>query len=634
MSVWKRSEAPLYETFWLKNMISSSIDDLLAPSAQSTSNALAETVARMSDIMIANMATLFISGRSLEHDDGVLKVGTPPEMCKRWEKCRRMRLYHIGAKMYSCNMDLNIVLVFVALVMVSAIFGSRISSKSGMPVLLIFLVLGMLAGVDGLLGIDFEDYDAANTICSAALIFIMFYGGFGTSWKAARPVAAPSIVLASAGVVMTAMVTGVFCHLVLGMQWLDAMLLGSVLSSTDAASVFSILRSRRLSLKYGTSSLLEMESGSNDPAAYMLVMIFLEMRSAGSPSFLTISYDVFSQVVYAMAIGVALAWATKQILGRFSFPEGFTQIFILAVALLSYALPSLVGGNGYLGAYLVGILLGNMKMEGKKDLVSFFNVFNGMMQILIFFLLGLLASPRSLLAEIHVGLLISVCMILVARPVTVALLTLPFRFPLRQQAVICMAGLRGASSIVFSIVVTVAGAYAYGSIFNTVFVVVLVSILLQGTLLPFVSRKVGMIDEEEDVLKTFNDYEESSIEFVPIQLSPDSAWTGRRIMDIDTPPDSIVAAIERDGVPLVPKGDSVLNAGDRIILGMAKPQLDTSVSLCEETVSSHHPWVGRTLGDIRPKELVLMILRDGKCIIPTGGTEVRKGDVLVKNEQR
>ena len=536
--------------------------------------------------------------------------------------------------MYSCNMDLNIVLVFVALVMVSAIFGSRISSKSGMPVLLIFLVLGMLAGVDGLLGIDFEDYDAANTICSAALIFIMFYGGFGTSWKAARPVAAPSIVLASAGVVMTAMVTGVFCHLVLGMQWLDAMLLGSVLSSTDAASVFSILRSRRLSLKYGTSSLLEMESGSNDPAAYMLVMIFLEMRSAGSPSFLTISYDVFSQVVYAMAIGVALAWATKQILGRFSFPEGFTQIFILAVALLSYALPSLVGGNGYLGAYLVGILLGNMKMEGKKDLVSFFNVFNGMMQILIFFLLGLLASPRSLLAEIHVGLLISVCMILVARPVTVALLTLPFRFPLRQQAVICMAGLRGASSIVFSIVVTVAGAYAYGSIFNTVFVVVLVSILLQGTLLPFVSRKVGMIDEEEDVLKTFNDYEESSIEFVPIQLSPDSAWTGRRIMDIDTPPDSIVAAIERDGVPLVPKGDSVLNAGDRIILGMAKPQLDTSVSLCEETVSSHHPWVGRTLGDIRPKELVLMILRDGKCIIPTGGTEVRKGDVLVKNEQR
>lgn len=183
-------------------------------------------------------------------------------------------------------MDLNIALVFVALVMVSAIFGSRISSKSGMPVLLVFMVLGMIAGVDGIVGIDFEDYDAANTICSAALIFIMFYGGFGTSWKAARPVAVPSILLASAGVVMTAMLTGLFCRFVLGMQWLDALLLGSVLSSTDAASVFSILRSRRLSLKYGTSSLLEMESGSNDPAAYMLVMIFLEMRSAGSVGFL------------------------------------------------------------------------------------------------------------------------------------------------------------------------------------------------------------------------------------------------------------------------------------------------------------------------------------------------------------
>ena len=551
---------------------------------------------------------------------------------EKWRKCGKCPIDHIHSSGYSCGMDLNIALVFVALVMVSAIFGSRISSKSGMPVLLVFMVLGMIAGVDGIVGIDFEDYDAANTICSAALIFIMFYGGFGTSWKAARPVAVPSILLASAGVVMTAMLTGLFCRFVLGMQWLDALLLGSVLSSTDAASVFSILRSRRLSLKYGTSSLLEMESGSNDPAAYMLVMIFLEMRSAGSVGFFAIAYDVFSQVVYAIVIGLALALVTRRILSRFSFPEGFTPILILAVALLSYALPSLVGGNGYLGAYLVGILLGNMKIEGKRDLVSFFNVFNGMMQILIFFLLGLLATPRSLLAEIHVGLLISACMIIVARPLAVALLTLPFHFPYRQQVVICMAGLRGASSIVF--VVTVAGAYAYGSIFNTVFVVVLVSILLQGSLLPYVSRKVGMIDEEEDVLKTFNDYEENSIEFIPVQLGADSAWTGRRIMDLDTPPDSIVAAIERRGVPLVPKGDTVLEAGDRIILGLSREQIDTSVGLSEETVSARHPWVGRTLKDIRPDELVLMILRDGKCIIPTGDTTIRKGDVLVKNEQR
>ena len=178
---------------------------------------------------------------------------------------------------------------------------------------------------------------------------------------------------------------------------------------------------------------------------------------------------------------------------------------------------------------------------------------------------------------------------------------------------------------------TVAGGYTYGSIFNTVFFVVLVSLLVQGTLLPFIAVKAKMIDEEDDVLKTFTDYEESSIEFIPLELGGDSDWASRKIRDISLPPSSIVAAIERNGVTLVPRGDTVLEKGDKLILALTKPDIQTNVSLSEESVGKDHPWNGKMLRDIKSKDLILMILRDGKTIIPFVSTEIRKGDVLVKN---
>ncbi len=531
-------------------------------------------------------------------------------------------------------MDLNVILIFSAAVMIAAIFGSRISSRSGIPVLLVFMFLGILAGTDGILGIDFEDYDITNNICSAALIFIMFYGGFGTNWNAARSVAVPSVLLASLGVVITALLTGVFGHIVLRLEWLDALLLGSVLASTDAASVFSILRSHRLSLKYGTSSLLEMESGSNDPAAYLLVMIFLGLRQGETAGAVSIIYEIFSQIAYALLTGVTIAFLAKKILDRFHFPDGFASIFILAVAVLSYALPSMVGGNGYLSAYLAGILMGNMKIEGKRDLVAFLNAFNAMMQIVIFFLLGLLATPSSMIAEIGIGLPVALFLLLIARPVAVAAVMTPFKAPLNQQLVICLSGIRGASSIVFSIVVTVAGGYHAGSVFNAVFIVVLLSIMLQGTLLPAFSKKVNMIDAEGDVMKTFNDFDDSSIEFIPFRLDSTSKWTDMRIRDIDVPPNSIIAAIDRDGEAVIPNGGTVLHAGDNLILGISKHEIKSSVTLSEESIGPGHPWAGKKLRDIGTHDtLILMIIRSGKSIIPSGDSVIMPGDIIVKNEK-
>ena len=283
------------------------------------------------------------------------------------------------------------ILLLCAAVLVACILASRFSQKAGVPALLLFMALGMLFGSDGLLRIPFDDFQAAEQICSVALIFIMFYGGFGTRWEAAKPVAARAVVLSTLGVAVTALLTGLFCHFVLGFPPLASFLVGAVISSTDAASVFSILRSKKLSLRYHTASLLELESGSNDPVSYMLTMIALSLMGVGESGNLV--WMIFSQLVFGIVLGLAVAALSIFVLRRLTLSDGMDSIFVLAAALLAYALPAAVGGNGYLGTYLAGILLGNAKIPHKPPLVHFFDGLTDLAQIIIFFLLGLLSYP-------------------------------------------------------------------------------------------------------------------------------------------------------------------------------------------------------------------------------------------------
>ena len=240
--------------------------------------------------------------------------------------------------------------------------------------LLAFLCVGMLCGEDGILGISFNDYQLTENVCTAALILIIFYGGFGTKWSAAKPVAGRAILLSTVGVFLTAAAVGSFCHIVLHVGLLESLLIGSVISSTDAASVFSILRAKKLNLKYGTASLLEVESGSNDPIAYLMVTIVVAMMetsvSAGS-----VLYQVFAQIVFGVGIGAELALVVLFFLRRFQFDtSGFDLVFMLAVAILSYVVPTMIGGNGYLSAYIAGIILGKADLSNKKNLVHFFHL--------------------------------------------------------------------------------------------------------------------------------------------------------------------------------------------------------------------------------------------------------------------
>ena len=386
---------------------------------------------------------------------------------------------------------MNEALLLMGCVILLCTLMGRYLDRLAVPSLLIFIALGMCFGENGLLRIPFDDYDAANVICSASLIFIMFYGGFGTNLNAARPVVVQSVVLSTLGVAGTAGAVAAFAHLVLGLPWVESFLIGSVISSTDAASVFNILRSKKLALKYHTDSLLEIESGSNDPISYMLTTVAVGIMG-GQDVFIPLL--LVQQIAIGALGGLLLGKLAIWSLRRGMFPSEQSQtIFVFAVVILSYALPTVLGGNGYLSSYLCGIYMGSTKLPQKRNLVHFF------------FLLGLLVTPVELPSVLLPALAIMVFLTFVARPAVVSVLMLPFRPSPAQVGVVSWAGLRGVASIVFAIMAVLQGAETRYNLFNLVFCIVLLSISLQGSLLPRVSAKLHMIDHTADVSKTFND---------------------------------------------------------------------------------------------------------------------------------
>ena len=310
------------------------------------------------------------------------------------------------------------IMIICGLVLLISITSTKILYKFGVPILLIFIMLGMLFGSDGIVGIYFNDYQLTNKIATVALIFIMFFGGFGTNWSMAKPVAIPSILLSTLGVVFTAGLTGVFCFLVFKTTLLEGLLIGSIVGSTDAASVFAILRSQRLNLKGSIASMLELESGSNDPCAYMLTTIVLGIMSNSNNG--NIFIMVLSQILLGGMVAVVLAKLSIYLLRHFKFEiEGFYPIFMTAIAVLAYSLSEYLGGNGYLCVYITGIIIGNAKIPHKKSIFQFLDGISWLMQIMLFFLLGLLAFPSKIPLVIGKGILISIFMILVARPVAI-----------------------------------------------------------------------------------------------------------------------------------------------------------------------------------------------------------------------
>ena len=525
---------------------------------------------------------------------------------------------------------MNEALLLMGCVILLCTLMGRYLDRLAVPSLLIFIALGMCFGENGLLRIPFDDYDAANVICSASLIFIMFYGGFGTNLNAARPVVVQSVVLSTLGVAGTAGAVAVFAHLVLGLPWAESFLIGSVISSTDAASVFNILRSKKLALKYHTDSLLEIESGSNDPISYMLTTVAVGIMG-GQDVFIPLL--LVQQIAIGALGGLLLGKLAIWSLRRGMFPSEQSQtIFVFAVVILSYALPTVLGGNGYLSSYLCGIYMGSTKLPQKRNLVHFFDVVTDVAQVLIFFLLGLLVTPVELPSVLLPALAIMVFLTFVARPAVVSVLMLPFRPSPAQVGVVSWAGLRGVASIVFAIMAVLQGAETRYNLFNLVFCIVLLSISLQGSLLPRVSAKLHMIDHTADVSKTFNDYqEESDIDFIKIHLDKNHPWNGKTLRELPLPSDLLVAMIARKEETIVPNGSTVLLPGDLLVLAARAFEDRENLFLQEIVVEKGHKWVGRSLRQIptRSDTLIVMVKRGNETIIPGGSTILQAGDTLV-----
>ncbi len=526
---------------------------------------------------------------------------------------------------------MSLAILVCALILIACIISNKFSNKIGVPVLALFIILGMLMGSDGIFGIEFSDFHLAEQVCSVALIFIMFYGGFGTNWKIAKPVAVQSVLLSTLGVVITSVLAGLFCHLVLKTSLLEGLLIGSVIGSTDAASVFSILRSKKLNLKHNLASLLEIESGSNDPTAYMMTMIFLSLMSAQKTG--AFVWMILAQIGFGLLFGFGVAILSVWVLKRLNFENsGIQAIFVVAIALAAYALPSVLGGNGYLSVYITGIVLGNSRIRQKVELVHFFDGLTWMMQIALFFVIGLLSFPSQIPQVILPALLIALFLTFVARPAAVFLILTPFRTPFKQQLLVAWSGLRGAASIVFAIYAVVSPAYTKTDIFHIVFCVALLSVLMQGTLLPVFARKLNLVDNEETVMKTFNDYQDDrDLSLIEIPMEDEHQWCGMTLKEIHLPQNMVVLMIRRDGRTILPKGTTKVRSQDVLVLGGAPYREDGTVLLTEEEVGKDHPWAGQNIQDIAfPSHRMIAVIRRGnQVIIPSGGTTLLIGDLLI-----
>lgn len=397
--------------------------------------------------------------------------------------------------------DLEFYIVMAGMILAISIYASKLSVKFGVPLLLIFLGIGMLMGSDGILGIEFNNPSLAQAIGTIALLFILYDGGLSTVYKDIKPVLSEGIVLATLGVIITALATAVCVYVLLDFTVLEALLLGSIVSSTDAAAVFAILRAKDLALKNNIGALLELESGSNDPMAIFLTLTILQIISLTnleSLPYADLLWQLFLQFLLGGTLGYFFGIAFPIVCKRLRIGQpGLYSLLSVAWLLLIYGITTKVGGNGFLCIYLAGILSNRENFPYKQNIIAFHDAIAWMMQIVVFLALGLLVFPSQLPAVALPAIIIACFLMFVARPLSVFATLVKSRYTTNEKLFISWVGLRGAVPIVLATYPFMAGLSSSSEMFNMVFFMVLVSVFLQGISLPYAAHKLGIIDEEK-----------------------------------------------------------------------------------------------------------------------------------------
>ncbi len=463
----------------------------------------------------------------------------------------------------------NILLIGSILLFIS-LFAGKTSFKFGVPVLILFISIGMLAGSEGVGGIYFDNPKTAQFIGIVALNFILFSGGLDTDWKLIKPVLWRGISLSTLGVMLTAFSVGLFVWAITDFTLYEGLLLGSIVSSTDSAAVFSILRSKSIALKGNLRPTLELESGSNDPMAYILTIVFTGLVVNQHSSLLGIIPMFLSQLILGAILGLVLGKLSTWFINRIRLDyEGLYIVLVIAIMFFTFSFTNFVGGNGFLAVYLSSVFLGEQDLIHKKKILKSFDSFAWLMQIVLFLTLGLLVFPSQIVPVIGIGLVISTFLIFVARPLSVFVSLSPFKVNGRSRWFLSWVGLRGAVPIVFATYPLLAGAEKANMIFDIVFFVSITSVIIQGTTLPKVASLLKLTLPEELKKRTKADMELSdSIKslLTEIHIPQNSPVAGKKIVQLGLPPTTLISFILRGKKYITPNGATIIEKEDKLFV--------------------------------------------------------------------
>jgi cell volume regulation protein A len=477
--------------------------------------------------------------------------------------------------------SLTLYLIAIPALLILSVVVSKGAGRFGIPGLSISLLIGMIVGREGPGGFPFSNYLLAQTLGILALILILHSGGLSTSLDDVRAVRGSALVLSTAGVLVATLLVGAFSVRFLHLDWLHGLLLGAAIASTDVAAVFTILRSRNVSLQGRIRPLLELESALNDPMTVFLSVGLLQLVvHPERASLARLAPTFFQQMIVGTLVGVAAGKATRRTVNWINLEfEGLYPVLSVALVVLTYGAAQAIGGSGFLAVYVSGIVLGNANYLHKRSLTVFHDGLAWLMQIVMFLTMGLLVLPSELSRLAVSGIALSGVLVLVARPVSVLLCLTPFRFSLRDQLMVSWAGLRGAVPIVVATYPLIAGASNAHTIFNLVFFVVFISVLLQGTTIPAVSRRLGVASALVKPFRypiEYNPTTNLKSELVEVPVPSQSATIGRSLVDLALPAGALIVLIRRGDDVLVPGGSTQIESGDTLLV-LAEPEALRSI---------------------------------------------------------
>lgn len=465
--------------------------------------------------------------------------------------------------------DLDVSLLVGTLVLLVSVAAVRLSVRSGLPSLLLYLAIGVAIGEAGL-GISFHSAELTQVLGYGALVLILAEGGLTTSWDGIRRSVAPAAVMSTLGVAVSVAVVGLAAHFVLNVSWTVALLVGAILASTDAAAVFSVLR--RVPLPRRLTGLLEAESGFNDAPVVILVLALAEQASPNGSdqgAWWQLVLMAFAELVGGAAIGLLIGYAGGHLMRRIaSSASGLFSIGVMSLTVLAYAAGALLHASGFLAAYLSALVLGNMRLPHRAAVRGFAQALGWLAQIGLFVLLGLVATPGLLTRQIVPAIVIGLVLLLVARPLSVIVSLTPFRVPWRDQAFLSWAGLRGAVPVVLATVPLTAGTPGAQGLFDLVFVLVVIFTLVQAPALPWMARRLGVMDSDRalDLEVESTPLNEIGAEVLQMTVGATSKLHGVEVFELRLPPGANVTLVVRGGKGFVPSPQTTLRHGDQLLI--------------------------------------------------------------------